>query len=417
MIIKLAFRNLTRNRGRLALNVGLVAVTSGLLVFAVGQIGGVKQTLRQSATDTLTGHLEVKPRQAPVEFFQYESSRRLSTISGADLGRLLPALRAIQGVEAVSPRIRFSSLIGDGEQSKPAMIMAVDPQLEAAVCPDLRGMLALMKTKRDAVLAPKLADKLGFKAGAKVVALADTPSGSFNAAEYDLAGLIETPVLIDEFVQQLFLVSLPSAREFLYLEEGSASEVVIRVAPAFRGHLPELRGRVQAVLAQLQLGELQAYTYQEVETSVESIGRIAAGMGTIQTAALIFVMLIATLIITMITLHDRRFEIGMLMSIGMGPNQLTQLFLAEVVMKTTASYLVGAILGIGVLVGIRLAGGYHNAGIMAYIYGGKVMLPVIDLPSVGIGLVLMVGTVALTSLGLCIHASRQNSVTLLAAAK
>ena len=71
MILKLALRNLTRNRGRLALNVGLVVIASSLLVFAVGQIGGVKQTLRQSVTDTLTGHLQVKPRQAPVDFFQH----------------------------------------------------------------------------------------------------------------------------------------------------------------------------------------------------------------------------------------------------------------------------------------------------------------------------------------------------------
>ncbi|MCY7295215.1 ABC transporter permease [Alteromonas sp. a30] len=414
MLLSLSIRNLFRHRWRFLINILVVMVASCLLVVALGQIGGINRTLTQSVTNTLTGHLVIKPESAPVDFFQFTSSKKLPVIATDDVGKVLSSIKSQPFVEAASERVRFGSLIGDDNQSEPAMIIAVNPETEGLVCTDLTDIIAPLKNGENAAISSYLSKKTRLSKGESIVVFSETPNDSFNAAEYTLADIVNTPVLIDEFINNVFFINIDTAHELLYLD-GEATEIVVRVKPEFQDKetIGALAKQLNASLAN-DFPELKAYAYFEVETSIENISVIAEGMGVIQVGTIILVMLVTVLILTSITLHERRFEIGTLMSIGMTPGKLTTMFMLEVFLKVVIGYLVGFLLGVAILSGINLAGGIQAANqVDQYIYGGKVMFPVINISGSLLGGLLVIGVSMLVTWTTCHKAGRQNLVSLL----
>lgn len=418
MLFTLSFRNIVRHKGRLLINTLVVMVASCLLVMSLGQIGGTKKTLRESVTNTLTGHLIIKPTIAPVDFFQFTSSRKLPLIPSDAVQDLLTSLSSNNSFEGVSERLRFGSLIGDDDRSTGAMVLAVNPETEAQVCPDLADIVKPLATENYAILSQYLINKTKLNPKDSIVVFSETPINAFNAWEYTIGDPLETPVLIDEFTNQLFVVSLASAQDLLYLN-GEASEIVIRVKEQFRDKaaLEELRNTLNTQLQQ-NYPNLSAYTYYEVETSIENMSVIAEGMGVIQVGTIILVMLVTTLILTSITLYERRFEIGALMSIGMTPSRLTQMFLLEVFLKVSFGFLLGMSLGIFMVNGIIQDGGIKaQTAIDQYIYGGKITYPIVDFENIFLGGGLMIAVALCVTFVTCYKAGRQNLVTLLSTQK
>lgn len=418
MLFTLSFRNIIRHKGRLLINTLVVMLASCLLVMSLGQIGGIKKTLTESVTNTLTGHLIVKPTIAPVDFFQFTSSRKLPLIQSDAVQSLLTRFSNNPKFEGVSERLRFGSLIGDDDRSTGAMVLAVNPETESQVCPDLSEIIKPLATENYAILSQYLINKTKLNPKDSIVVFSETPINAFNAWEYTIGEPLETPVLIDEFTNQLFVVSLASAQDLLYLN-GEASEIVIRVAEQYRNKpaLEQLKKELNQHLQQ-KYPELSAYTYYEVETSIENMSVIAEGMGLIQVGTIILVMLVTVLILTSITLHERRFEIGALMSIGMTPSRLTQMFMLEVFLKVTFGFVLGMLLGMFMVNGIIQDGGIKaQQAIDQYIYGGKITFPIIDFEGIFLGGGLMIAVALLVTFVTCYKAGRQNLVTLLSTQK
>lgn len=414
MFIALSIRNLLRNRGQLAINTVVVMIASCLLVVALGQIGGINRTLTNSVTDTLTGHITIKPSSAPVNFFQFESSRKLPLISSEDIQTTVESIKQLPYVEAAAPRLRFGSLIGDDERSSPAMVFAVDPILEAKASPDLANIVSPLAENGGAIISSKLLKKSRLTLDEFIVVFSETPSSSFNAGQFLLKDTIKTPVLIDEYVNNIVFIRLDEARNLLYLD-GDASEIVVRLKPGFRSkeQLIQAKNDIQSILG-TDMAYLNAYTYSEVESSIENISSIASGMGFIQVGTIMLVMLVTVLILTSISLYERRFEIGALMSIGMTPWRLTLMFMLEVFIKTAIGFLAGFVLGIIILSIINAVGGIQSTSqIDQYIYGGKQMFPIIDLSRSLLGGLLMLLVAMAVTLVSCVRAARQDPVALL----
>jgi putative ABC transport system permease protein len=413
MMFQLGFRNVFRHRGRFFLGTFIVAIASLLLVYATGQIGGVNQALVRGVTDTLTGQAQIKLKAAPRDFFEYPSARHLAAIEPAALERLLAKVRALDIVAAASPRMRFGALIGDQQRSTPALVIGVDPATEGAVTPDLGTILAPLSSSTAALVSEYLVRKSGIPVGGELLVFADTPLDSFSARPYTIAGHAKSPVLIDEFMNGVVLVNLASARKLLYVD-ASATEIAIRFKPGQERDLAAAVAKVEALLDPDERNYLGVYPYTEVAKSVKNIGTIATSMGSIQVGAVMFVMLVIVLMITKMGLYERRAEIGTLMSIGMTRTRLMGLFVVEIVIKMVIGYGVGFAIAILLLLGVRHQGGIRSAtAIEQYMYGGKIMMPVIDLENMAIGFVLVLAAALLTTLVSCWKAGNEDVVVLL----
>ncbi|MET1255509.1 ABC transporter permease [Aliikangiella maris] len=419
MLLKLAIRNTLRYRLRLLLSTLVVVIASLALVSSIGTIIGTKQTLQDSVINTLTGDIIIKPKDSPVDFFKFTSSRRLPVIESAMVEQVISKLNSEPSVEAASSRIRFGSLIGNNQKSVPAMVMGVDLTAEPKVTTDTQTIIQpildnLSSEINQSVLSDYILGRLNLAHGDEVILFTETPDESFNAMNFNLAGSIATPVLIDEYVKQAFYIDIKAARELLYLDQSAATEIVIRMSGDAHNDLPSAKAKIQALLSDEQQRHLGVYTYNEVEKSIEGISAIAIGIGAINIGVIFLIMIVTIMIVTTMTLHERRFEIGTLISLGMSPKSLTQLFMLEVILKIVIGYTVGFILAILNLTRINESGGYQATNMLEqYWYGGKVMFPVVDYRIVLLGFVIILFVALLSTIRSCSKAGKQDAVALL----
>lgn len=420
MIVHIALRNVFRNKSRLLLSTLIVAIASLLLVFATGQIAGVDKTLRTSMINTLTGHIQVKPKAVPVDFFEASLGRLRHYIQADDIHQLLVKVRAVEGVEAVAPRLRFGALVGDEKGSTGTMIMAVDPIAEKRVSPDLSSMLDVIEQNSQAAfISEELSEKTNLGIGDEILVLAETPEEIPNGRPYDISGFSTAPILIDEYMKGIFLIDLTSARGLMYGnnmgdDSGITSEIAIRVKAEYVDQLPKVIERIEATLSKEEKEFLGVYSYRELAKAVGNVSNIAKSMAALQIGAVMFVMLVIVLIITKMGLHERRGEIGTLMSIGMARGPLISLFLLEVVIKVLIGYVAGLVIAVFLLFQLKQAGGMKSVTLVEqFMNGGKVMLPVIDVENILIGFFVVILVSMLTTLITCWNAASEDAVELL----
>lgn len=414
MQLQLAIRNVFRHRGRFLLGTFIIGVASLLLVFASGQIGGVKAALARGMADSLTSHIQIKPKEAPHSFFDVSTGRRMELIDEEELASVLKKIRKIPAVEAASPRISFGAVVGDGETSTPAMIIAVDQKEEMRIIPDMADILPKLGLAIQAALVPiHLVEKTGIPLDKEILILTETPSEVFNGRPYDIKGYLRSPVLIDDFINNVIFVNLDRTRKMLYVEN-VATDIAVRVKPEYADRLDEAIAQINDALSSQEREHLGVYSFREVASAVGSVSGIATGMAAIQVGVVIFVMLVIVLILTKMGLHERRKEIGSLMALGMTRANLVSMFMLEVVIKVLIGFGLGFAIALVLMLGIRQSGGLKATTLVEqYMNGGKVLIPTLEPSNILLGLVLMLAVSIITTVASCWKAGGQDVVALL----
>ena len=414
MLFTLALRNVLRNKGRFFLSAFVVTFASMMLVFSTSQIAGVKKSLERGMIDTLTGHVMLKHKDTPQDFFDLSTGLRLNLIEPAALADIMAKIEALEEIEAVAPRISLAALVGDGENSTPAYVIAVDPEREAKVTKDMAELLPKLGSNLQAALiSPHLIKKTGLPVGEEILVTTPTPLEVLNGRPYDIVDELISPHLIDEYTNMIMFITIERARQMIYVED-VASEIVVRVKPEYLEELPKVVEKIQAQLSPEELAYIRVYSYSDVAKSIKNIGNIATGMASIQLGAILFVMLIIVAIITKMSIVERYSEIGTLMAIGMTQLKITGLLISEVILKIIFGYTLGLLIALFMLQGIKRSGGIRATNLVEqYMNGGKILLPVIDPLNIAFGLVIVLTSgLAVTFYG-CWRAGDQSAIQLI----
>src|SRR4051794_14238362 len=125
VFVKLAWRNILRNRRRTALTVTAIAFGVAALVFTWALFDGANSQSINSMTGTFTGHVQIHHRG----YTDDPSLERTFTDAQVGIGKL----ESIPGVVSASPRIETSVLISTDENSRGVLLVGVDPVQEPKV--------------------------------------------------------------------------------------------------------------------------------------------------------------------------------------------------------------------------------------------------------------------------------------------
>ena len=128
---KIGFRNLARNRWRSGLTLGGIGLSVAFMVWILGFMEGWMGAMVQGATAVETGQVQVHTRA----FADNPRVYRSFPVDQVTLDQI----EAVDGVEAVSPRVKLNGLIGHEQKSQVGRIFGVDPGLEAAATPVASG--------------------------------------------------------------------------------------------------------------------------------------------------------------------------------------------------------------------------------------------------------------------------------------
>ena len=113
VFVKLAWRNILRNRRRTALTVTVVAFGVAALVFTWALFDGANSQSINNMTGTFTGHVQIHHRG----YTDDPSLEKTFADGEVDVGKL----KSVPGVVSASPRIETPVLISTDENSRGVM--------------------------------------------------------------------------------------------------------------------------------------------------------------------------------------------------------------------------------------------------------------------------------------------------------
>jgi ABC-type lipoprotein release transport system permease subunit len=361
---KIGFRNLARNRWRSSLTLGGIAISVAFMVWILAFMEGWMGAMVQGATAVETGQVQVHTRA-------FAENPRVYRSFFID-GETLADLSEVQGVVAVSPRVKLNGLIGHEEKSQVGRILGVDPSLEAETTPVadalqvgrwLRQTPPEYPAPREVVLGIGMANQLRVGPGDELVVFLEAADGSMGNDLLQVVGIVRTAnTAVDRMTAYMHIQDA----QYLAALDGEVHELAIKTenlleAQATAGLVAASLGAETSEVptgleeegdtereAQNQ-DALLVQPWQEILPSIYQMLTISRSSNWITYLLIYLVAAIGLLNTQRMSALERRREFGVLMAIGMRPRKMFRMILTESFVLGTLGGMIGTAVGLTVV--------------------------------------------------------------------
>lgn len=347
--LKLAWRNVFRNRRRTFLTGLIIGIGLAAIMFTDAWVVGMKENMIASVTSSFLGEAQIH-REGFLETQESELTVR-------ELPQILSALQSDPAVDRYARRV-----ISFGTASSPAdvtsiAVYGVDPAAERELSKVDESLIAgqyLHSGSDGLLLGAKLAEKLEVSVGDRVViTVARADGGELSQDLFRVSGLFR--MHIAEMDDSVVLVTLSRAQRLIGLED-QVHEIAVRFRdPRYsRAHGEQFSARYS------RFGN-RGQSWQELVPEMKYILDMtdaSIGIAVIVVFAVIVFGIVNTLFMS---LYERLFEFGVLRAVGTRPARMRALIVAEAGVLGLYSILLGAALGaaltaLGTVFGMDLTG-------------------------------------------------------------
>ncbi len=339
-LLRVAIRNVSRNKWRSAISAAAIVVGLAGIIFLQGFAGGILNNLVEDAVLNKVGAIQVHRKG----FLDAETDPLKLDLP--DDGSLEKRIRAVPRVTAVTRRITFEGMLGNGSVSSMFNATAIDPRTEYAVCPKRRSNVAAGSTPLDersdngALLGKQLVQSLDAKSGSVLTMLSATQVGASNALDVTVKGYLPSLLIFES--KRVATVPLAFAQELLRMP-GRVTEYAIAVDDLSRAD--EIAARVREALGP----EYDVAEWRELSPFIrERIGNFRIAF--VIVSVILFLLVLTGIVNTMLmNIYERVREIGTMLAVGVRRWQVVVLFLCEAIVLGLLGALAGAALGWGVV--------------------------------------------------------------------
>jgi ABC-type lipoprotein release transport system permease subunit len=338
--LRLAWRNLWRNRRRTALAVTAIGLSVALVLAYDGMLRGYGDWMTETVTGPMLGHVQA---HAPGWRKERSMDRTLRGVSG-----ILSALRRDPQVTEATARVYAPALAAVGEEGFAVVVVGLDPAAESRPMGLLAGAPA-SPAGRSVLVGRALAELMGIRAGDALAIVGQGADGSLANDLYAVAGLADTSV---DFVNRQGVLMALDEAQTLFAMPDEAHELVLRGRDA--GRAPELAAHLAALPALAGAEVLDWRTLSPEMVSLIELVRVAW----VFVLALVLVAAAAGVANTMVmATHERTHELGMLLALGARPRRIVRMVVAEALLLGMVGALAGA------AVGVALVAATHGPGV------------------------------------------------------
>ncbi|MFW5861644.1 MAG: ABC transporter permease [Spirochaetota bacterium] len=338
IIIKLAWRNIWRNKRRTVLTLLTIVVGCAMIILMNAFARGGHDQMIDDAVSLNTGHVQVHEKGF------WDSQTIDYAFKPTDqLIRILDDQEAITGY---SRRVHAGVLVALDDVSRGAMVQGIEPGREKSVT-DLHekilpgGRYLEKNDSTHVVMGDVLAKNLKVKVGDRISILSQGFDGSIAAEHLDIVGIFKSGN--QEYDRTLMLIPLSQAMKTFSMM-GYINSMVIRLDDP---------GRMDEVMAACRKAT-QEYSYpMEVMGWKTLMPELVQFIVMDDVAAWIFDFILFMVVgfgilnTIQMSVFERTREFGVMLSIGTQPSQVVAIVLTETVFITLLGILLGSILGIG----------------------------------------------------------------------
>jgi putative ABC transport system permease protein len=348
--LKLAFRNVFRNKRRTLITLSAIAFGCASLIINSGIIYFIFHGLREDAIHGRYGHIQIYKRGYNKTHMVDPLGR---TISSREFEEIRSLVSGLPHVDDVTPRLEISGLITYGGKSVSFLGVGVDPQKDAQfsnMISMVEGSELSEKDPLGVILGKGLAAKLQVRAGDFATLLANTPDGNYNAVDVRIKGIFEGGS--KEFDDWVMKIPLGKAQELINLHQAQSVVVLLDHTE----NTEAVRTQLLALFKEKGL-DVELTSWQDLALFYNQVvSMFGKELDIVKVIICIIVILSIVNSMTM-SIYERTREVGTMMAIGTLPRNILRLFLLE-----------GLILGLiggalGVLSGVGLANVISYVGI------------------------------------------------------
>ncbi len=345
--LRLAFRNLRRNRRRTILTGSALAV--GLLVTVVmtGLLDGID---RQSINNLIAYDLASMKAFTPGYLDEDLPGLELTL---SDPEGLLESVLSSGDVAAATLRLEMSGMLIKGAEEMFVRVVGVDPVGDREVFSTLDAVAdgrSIHDQTPVVLVGDRLARDVGIQSGDLVTLLVRSAPGALNLRTLPVAGILATGHPKVDGIQ--VIVPLALARD-LALLPGGATEIAVRTSDLEH---PE---RAMTYLTTV-MPSVEWRNWQELGEDFIALSRMKRTGNLITIGILVLLAAVAVMNTMVMAVHERVQEIGALRALGFTRGMVGRIFLYEGLLIGVGGGLVAVVLGSALVaylghVGISLA--------------------------------------------------------------
>ncbi|HEU4428221.1 MAG TPA: FtsX-like permease family protein [Myxococcota bacterium] len=336
LILRLAWRNIFRNKRRTALTLAAAVFAVVLLVHMIALTTGVHERMIEDNVRMHAGHLQL----TGAGYLEDRTLERFVEWTP----QLAAAIDGTRGVAAAAPRVNGFALLSNGPASQGTLLLGVDPDREALVStwPQrvVSGAFLGGAPTREILLGERLAETLGVELGDEVLVytVAYTLENAYEL--FRVRGLIRAPD--PRLERSLALISLADAQA-LFAYEARVSEVAMLARDASR--LDETRAELLARLRPLERRAVDVNPWPVVMPELAQLIRIDDIQNYSMLAILVVVVAFGILNTILMSVLERQRELGVMLALGLAPRGIFRLVYVESLLLS----------GLGLALGLALA--------------------------------------------------------------
>lgn len=327
--IKLAWRNIWRNRRRTLITVSAIifAVIIAIMMQSINR--GSYEVMIERSVNFSTGYLQVQD-------YRYDDEASLDNSFYYDDELRQRILDADDRIENILPRIETFMLAANDQSTRGAIVFGINPDKEQQFnqIENFKSYGRFFEPgEQAALLSEGLANRLQLAVGDTLVLIGQGRFGMSASGLFEITGLIDHP--IRDLNNQAVFLPLQTAQQFLSADNHLTS---LMIAPQREGQTNSV---AQSLKQELDNSELVVFTWPELMPELLELMEL-------DLAGPRFFTLILYLVIgfgffgTILTMTMERLkEFGVLLSVGMKRARLASVVFLETLMISILGVLIG----------------------------------------------------------------------------
>ena len=337
MILKMAWRNIWRNKRRSLITISSIAFAVLFACALMSMQYGSMTHMVDNAVRFYSGHIQVQQTG-------YWDERTLDN-SMPFSKSMLTDLEQAEGVDVAVPRIESFALSAYKNITRGAMIFGVDFSKEDKITSISQKLIegALLQQGENAALVSSgLAEYLNVGVGDTLVLISQGYHGVNAAALFPINGLIK--FANPEQNKQVVAISLEQAQQFYGLEKRVTSIALLM------DDTNTLEETVANVNLALGSSELVAMDWQEMMPELVQIMNMKYGNSRIMIMVLYIVIAFGMFGTFLMMTAERIREFGIMLAVGMHRRVLQVTIFSEITMMALIGILIGVLMSLAVII-------------------------------------------------------------------
>lgn len=329
MIFKIAWRNIYRNKKRTLITVTSIFAALFLIILMRALQFGFYENIIKTVVESYAGYVEVHAEG-------YWDNQSLDNSMEVDQ-KLINDISSVEGVENIVQRLQTFSLISMGEKTKGGVINGVDISDEQKITDWNKKMVSgsFDLGENEIIVGKGIAEYFDIRENDTLILYGQGYRGMMAAGKYSVKGVID---LKNPDLNKLgIFMTIESARNYVSSEEIS-THIIIDKEQYYDEE------KIVKDLSQILSKDYEIMTWKKTLPEIEQTITADSAGGLIMAFILYIIVVFGMFGTVLMMTEERKYEFGVLISIGMSRIRLFRIILIETIILSMIGVLLAIIL-------------------------------------------------------------------------